>query len=90
MTPAGKLGAWGDQFVAVTDPLDMWLVNDGNYIRPATRQETSFVNALPALIAVVQEADHLCAECEGGEFTDGTVVSLGDALATLADALEAE
>jgi hypothetical protein len=38
-----------EQFIAVTDPLDMWLCIDGNYARPATRQETELLAALGSL-----------------------------------------
>ncbi len=44
---------WQTQFIAATDPLDIWLCIDGNYIRPATRQETEAI----ALVARLRERE---------------------------------
>lgn len=35
-----------ENFLPVTDPLDMWLCIDGDYVRPATSQESAFVLVL--------------------------------------------
>jgi len=43
-----RLERIAEQFISVTDPLDMWLIVDGNYMRPATRQESEFLAALAA------------------------------------------
>jgi hypothetical protein len=41
-------------FIAVSDPLDLWLCIDGNYVRPATKQEAQMLDALPLLLEVVR------------------------------------
>jgi len=48
-----RLKRIAEQFISVIDPLDMWLTVDGNYMRPATRQEAEFLAAL----AVKSEPD---------------------------------
>jgi len=43
MTHEQDVEAVRAQFIAVIDPLDLWLCVDGNYVRPATRQERTLL-----------------------------------------------
>src|SRR3990167_5943681 len=44
-----------EDFIAVSGPLDLWLCIDGNYARPATKQETELLALVARLEARIAE-----------------------------------